>query len=99
MQKFPYQFHKMQDQTLAYETLSIHKQEKKSPRGAHHLAQQFIKRYHQKSFAQERDTKISQVGWKFQPLVFSQWESYNKNEMKLDGGCMHLYSSQGFNQQ
>jgi len=41
------------------------------------LAQSFTKRYHQKSFAHER-YQIAKVGHKFQPLFFSQWESYDK---------------------
>jgi hypothetical protein len=47
------------------------------------LAQAFTKRYHQETFAQERDTKNAQEGANFSQYVFSKWESYDPNEIEL----------------
>jgi hypothetical protein len=47
------------------------------------LSQTFTKKYHQEPFAQERDTKNSQEGVNFSQYVFSQWESYDENEIEM----------------
>jgi hypothetical protein len=47
------------------------------------LAQAFTKKYHQEAFSQERDTKNAQEGANFSQYVFSQWESYDPNEIEL----------------
>jgi hypothetical protein len=43
----------------------------------------FSSKIHQEKFAQERDTKISQDGANFRQYVFSQWDSYDENEIDI----------------
>jgi hypothetical protein len=57
----------MQDQTLVHQAMTIHKQEKKSPRGVHHLISTIHQEISPKIIFTRERYQISQVGRKFQP--------------------------------
>jgi hypothetical protein len=72
----------MQDQTLVHQEKTIHKQENKSAIGAHHLSLTIHQDISPKIIFKRERYQIAQVGRNFQPLVFSQWESYIKMKRK-----------------
>jgi hypothetical protein len=61
MHKFPYQFHKKQDQTLVTKQMSIQEKEKNHPRGAHHPRS--------KTYQTNKERENFEEGRKFQPSI------------------------------